>query len=340
MSELTTFLKEQIDKFRAKAKRPSLSAFKAHGDYFHAEWTNNAEDKDAEIFTGKSLKDYEARVDMGLTPKPDLWVWHGGKAVKIGTTEQISTVEKNGVVIMSAIGKFDDSPRAQKAKAFYNESKEIHGMSHGFTYPAARKEGRVYHSFNTFELTVLPIEAAANPYTAFDSKEYEMKEAKRAYYEKVFGKEEADKIVSEMEGKAATLSEIAEYKEFFSISDATAPEGEKEHNHADSEVDTALKAIVADVIPEMGELTQGQLGIMKKVKEQSSTIESLQKSIKAMQAQIKEMDASLKAKPKAASEADETELDDDEEAAELKKKFEKKEAGEKDSFWEPLLAKK
>lgn len=343
MSELTAYLKEQIAKFQKKSKRPALSAFKAHGDYWHAEWTNNAEDRDAEFFTGKALKDYEARVDMGLTPYPDLWVWHGGEAVKIGKSTQISTVEKDGVVIMSAVGTFDDNPRALAAKAFYNESKEIHGMSHGFTYPAARKQGRVYNQFNTFELTVLPIEAAANPYTAFDSKEYEeanMKQEKFDYYVKVFGKDEAEKIKSEMEGKAATLSQIAEYKEFFSVSDATEDKDEKEHNHShgNEEVETALKAVVGDIIPEMGEIAEMQLGMAKKVKEQSLTITALLDANKAMKKQIADIQAELKAKPRAASEAEDTEIED-EDAPDMKKKFQDKEAGEKDSFWGDLLEK-
>lgn len=339
MSELQTFLKEQIDKFRKKSKRPSLSAFKAHGDYWHGEWTNNLEDRDAEFFSAKSIKDYVERVDFGLTPLPDLWVWHGGKAVKIGKAEQVAYTEKNGVIIASAIGKFDDSPRAQLAKQFFNDTKEIFGMSHGFTYPAARKQGRVYQSFNTFELSVLPIEAAANPYTTFDSKEYEMKAEKLELYKKVFGSDEADKIVSEMEGKAAKLSEIAEYKEFFSISDAVNGTEEKDkHNHGNEELESAMKTVVGDIIPEMGELAEMQLGMAKKAKEQSTLIQQLQIENKAMKKQIADIQAELKAKPKAASEADDTEVDDNsQEGMDLKKKLQDKEGDEEDTFWKNFI---
>lgn len=340
MSELTNFLKEQIGKFRAKAKKPALSAFKAHGDYWYSEWTNNLQDRDAEFFSAVSIKDYVERVDMGLTPKPDLWVWHAGKESKIGYATEVGYTEKEGVVIAWAVGKFDDTPRAQKAKDYYNNSNEIHGTSHGFVYPSDRKQGRVYQSFNTFELTVLPPEVASNPYANFESKEFQMNEKKYEYLVKVFGEEEAAKIKTGQEAKAVTLSQIAEYKEFFSISDAETPEDKKEHNHGDSEVETALKAIVSDVIPEMADLTNGQLGIMKKVKEQAATITTLQTENKAMKKQIADILIELKAKPKAASEADETEVDeDDAEAAELKKKFEKKESGEKDSFWSNFLEK-
>lgn len=171
-----------------------------------------------------------------------------------------------------------------------------------------------------------------------------MNEKKYEYLVKVFGEDEAAKIKAEQESKAKTLSEIAEYKEFFSVSDATAPEAEKEHNHAhDSEVETALKSVVADIIPEMGEIADMQLGMAKKVKEQAATISTLITQIKNIQKHMNiienKLEVELKAKPRAASEADETELDVEEMTDDMKKKFQDKEAGEKDSFWGNFLEK-
>lgn len=330
---IKTFMRRPDTKVANKS--PAKSAFKAHGDYWYSEWTNNLEDRDAEFFSGKSIKDYVARVDIGLTPKPDLWVWHAGKESKIGTSTEVGYTEKEGVVIAWAVGRFDDSPRAQAAKDYYNSSDEIHGTSHGFVYPSDRKQGRVYQSFNTFELTVLPPEVASNPYASFESKEFQMNEKKYEYLVKVFGETEAAKIKAEQETKASTLSQIAEYKEFFSIEDAVSGKDEKEHNHAaDSETETALKQIVADVIPEMGDLASGQLSIMKKVKEQSSMIDKLIAENKAMKKQMADMEAELKAKPRAASEDDETEVTD----PDMLDKLKKKEAGEKDSFWTPFIS--
>lgn len=339
----TEYIKKQWEAFNSRNnpteianKSPAKSAFKAKGDYWYSEWTNNLEDRDAEWFSGKSIKDYVARVDMGLTPKPDLWVWHAGKESKIGTATEVGYTEKDGVVIAWAVGKFDDTPRANAAKAYYNGSEEIHGTSHGFVYPSDRKQGRVYQSFNTFELTVLPPEVASNPYASFESKEFQMNEKKYEYLVKVFGEEEAAKIKAEQETKASTLAQIAAYKEFFSIEDATSGKDEKEHNHThDADELSAVKAILNDTILETGEFANDLLGVMRKSKAQDSELESLKTELKGLKALIKEMDNALKAKPRAASEAEETEVED----ADMLDKLKKKEAGEKDSFWTPFIEK-
>lgn len=340
MNGLAEYLKEQIAKYRQKETKPLLSAFKAHGDYWYSEWTNNLEDRDAEFFSGKSIRDYVSRVDMGLTPYPDLWVWHSGKETKIGTTRQVGYTEKEGVVIAWAVGSFDDTPRAQLAKDYYNSSKEIHGTSHGFVYPQERKQGRVYQSFNTFELTVLPPEVASNPYANFESKEFQMNEKKYEYLVKVFGAEEAAKIKAEQETKASTLSQIAEFKEFFSVEDATATKTEeKEHSHEHSdETETALKQIAGDLITDVGELTEGQLGIMRRVKEAFTTVEKLTKQVESLSSQVKaltkKVEVEIEGKPRRASEDDATmEDDEDEENKSLKERLEAKEEKAKDDIW-------
>jgi hypothetical protein len=147
---------------------PVTSSFKAYGDYWHGAWTNNVRDREGEWISAKAIDAYLHRVDIGMTPLPYLCVWHGGDKARIGEATQMSAIDYNGIVIVSAIGTFDRTPDAQRAKDFYNRTKTPQRMSHGFVYPRAALKERVYHAFNTFELTILPPHRAANAYTAFE----------------------------------------------------------------------------------------------------------------------------------------------------------------------------
>jgi hypothetical protein len=187
-------------------------AFKAAGNHWFTVWSNNFEDREGEIFTAKAIDRYIARVDMGVVPTPELWVWHAGKSTRIGQAEWVA---RHGHFVVAA-GQFDDTPRAQKAKAYYLKHAKKTAISHGFTYPKTAFDGKHYHDFNTFEITLLPRGAEANSYTALEKvKEMALTADKQKYLADVFGEEEAKTILSAWDERGKMLEELdVQFKDF------------------------------------------------------------------------------------------------------------------------------
>lgn len=143
----------------------AFSVFKAQDGkhYWLARHTGKFKDREGEIITDKAHADYVARVQKGLVPLPELWVWH-----KKGTRHgQADMIWKAGGFVL-AIGHFDDTPEAQKAIAYYQKNSQHIKLSHMFNFPRRAKQGGVYHAYNTVEITVLPDGAEAFPYTSFE----------------------------------------------------------------------------------------------------------------------------------------------------------------------------
>ena len=329
MKKMLTRMDQLISSVTPKQEKETrFSAFKSFGDYWYGEWTNNLKDRDGEWFSRKSILNYEKRVDMGLTPLPELWVWHGinGKSIKIGQAKMIATVERDGVIIVQAVGTYDDTPHAQAAKKYYNNTKKAQAMSHGYHYPEEALKQRVYDEFNTFELTVLPPEAASNPYTSFENiKEAKMNDKKRKYFEEVFGKDIAANLIAEAENKASKMSEFAEFKDFADITglEHEASSGEK-GNESDTDT-TGIKALLADLIGDSAEIAEGQLNAGK-------AITALKARLDKQDARIKALEDELAGTPEPASQSDATTVKD----SDLENEAKGKEAGEKSGFWAPF----
>lgn len=308
------------------SKATATSQFKSFGNHWYGEWTNNLKDREGEWFSAKAIKGYIHRVDVGIIPLPRLEVWHEGEAVKIGTTKMLDYIEHDGIVIVRACGEYDATPDAQKAKAFYNSTKEPQAMSHGFTYPDGALKDNVYHEFNTFELSVLPLKAAANPYTSFEyTKEKEMSEHKRAYFEQVFGKERAQELVTQAQEKASTLAEFAEYKDFTSVDALLETETNASEETNSKDLD-AMKSLLNDIIGDTAEVTEAQAGMAKAIKE-------LVAITKEQSERIEKLESELSEAPRAASQAEETETQDNE----LEDAAKSKEANEKSGFWSQFV---
>lgn len=143
----------------------AFTVFKAKDGkhYWLARHTGKFKDREGEIITDKAHSDYVARVQKGVVPLPELWVWH-----KQGTRHgQADLVWKSGGFVL-ALGHFDDTPEAQKAIAYYQKNSKHIKLSHMFNFPRRAKQGGVYHAYNTVEITVLPDGAEAFPYTSFE----------------------------------------------------------------------------------------------------------------------------------------------------------------------------
>lgn len=142
--------------------------FKVIGDnLWIASFTNNALDSHKQILSAKSHESYVARVKAGFVPLPELWHWHQ-QATKHGEADYVDIIKSDtGVVSVVAVGHFDDTPAGHAAALAYKSGAPFK-LSHGFVYPRWALKGGVYSEYNTFEISTLPPNKAANQFTTFE----------------------------------------------------------------------------------------------------------------------------------------------------------------------------
>ena len=202
------------------------AGFKALGDKWFAWWSNSFEDHDGEFFSAKAIDEYVRRVGVGAVPFPELWLWHT-PGTKHGRAEWVGRIGHFAV----AAGSFDDTPAGKAAAVHYAKGDGDYGMSHGFTYDPGQKSDHTFHQFNTFELSVLPAKAAANPYTAFtEVYDMEMTDEKREFLARVLGSEElATQLITATEDKSLAMEAMdVRYKDFVRMDAPAAVKAEGE----------------------------------------------------------------------------------------------------------------
>lgn len=292
------------------------TSFKVVGNHFLAVWSNNFKDRDGEIFPQKAIDAYVARVDAGVVKPPELWVWHVGKAVSVGQADWVAT---RGHFTVAA-GEFSDTPAAQAARDFYAQSKNAKdtSVSHGFVFPADQFDGKHYHEFNTFEISLLPRGAEANLYTSLEGvKDMAVTQQKREYLEKVFGKEHAERILANLDERGKALEALGiEFKDFTDV-DLTAS--------ADKEAASkAFELLAPDLIEGSAESVTAALEAVKAVKAAMARIDE-------QDGVIADLKAKLDQRPRSAS-LDARTLLDPEKHKEL---YDKMQAGNThlDEFW-------
>lgn len=163
-------------------------------------FSNNFEDREKEIFSEAAHKEYETWVDESQR-FPSLRIWHMPKT-DLGKADSITYADG----FMLATGTFYEKSLDVAEKL---AGMDDLGLSHGFAYmPEDLSDEGVYCHYRTFEISVLPMEHASNPWTAFTleslQKEVAMglDEKKRPFFVDLLGEER----VSALE---ATLPEIS-----------------------------------------------------------------------------------------------------------------------------------
>lgn len=150
--------------FKALAVDGTRGVIKGLGDgLFIAAFTNNFVDRDGEIISTVALDGMIERMNAGLVPFPDLWYKHKWYT-KHGETFFVSRAGH----IVYAVGRFDKTLLGAMMEKFYKANPGL-AMSHGFTFPpwGFDEASKVYTVINTFEISVLPPQMAANLYTPF-----------------------------------------------------------------------------------------------------------------------------------------------------------------------------
>jgi len=221
-------LKALLDDLRpkpslAKQARQPFSIFKdaAGIPHWHAIYTNNFIDREDEILTEKAHDNFIDRLDMGLVPMPTLQAWHTP-----GSDHGLATCIWRDGHMVHAVGDFMDNDLAKAAIPYYEKYAHKLKMSHMFEAPMSAFDGKHYEDYNTIEITTLPPEAAANPYTSFEEL-LSMKDRspeKSRYLEALFGKDNLAKIdaASEDINKGLEEQRIA-FKDFTTVNAPDAP---------------------------------------------------------------------------------------------------------------------
>lgn len=178
----------------APEPRSAFKAFKqADGSWrWLAVHSNSFRDVENEVFPLDANKAWEARVDAGTAPMPEAWLWHT-PGTAFGKADMV-TVDDNGFCLSS--GTFYAGKEAL-AQALADYPDEL-GVSHGFSYDEKDRTDGEVRAFNTFEVSPLPMWAAANKITGFAAgKELDMtiKPEKRAFLATVLGSEDAVKAL-------------------------------------------------------------------------------------------------------------------------------------------------
>jgi hypothetical protein len=284
-----------------KDDEPQVSGIKVYGNRWLAWWTNSFEDREKEFFPAKAIDAYIARVDMGIVPYPELWAWHT-PGTKHGQADYLARIGNFAL----ASGTFDDNAAGSAAKAAYQRKGQRYQMSHGFFYEPARKQGGVYHQFNTFELTTIPAkaQAAANSFTDFQGVEPMLTPEKKAHLEELFGKETAEQIIAQTEAKDKAVAELGiAYKDFAAVDETTVEtEAAKEAvESANKDFSQAFLDVTADsaIVVEIARDAVKQLAEYKKSTD--ATVKGLRESVAKLQEE-------LDGKPRSASKDAATEL--------------------------------
>lgn len=250
-----------------------------------ASYTNNFEDLEGEILSEKAHEGYLARLKMGLTPMPELWVWHI-KGSRHGVADTIVPIGN----FMLATGTFDSTPEGQAAAKYYAKHAHEQSLSHGFTYPEWALKNGIYEVYNTFEISTLPKGKAANPYTKFEEVITVNDEQRQDLIAKL-GQDKAASVISSLEAQSEELKGLAKYKDFANVTG--------QESKPDTEQEKALASLFGEVVESQGEL-------LATIKGMTTVIEALQSENKALTDKLTALDRYVKKAPGKASESDET----------------------------------
>lgn len=194
-------------------KQNSFSIFKdVNGDYRWVAVTSNKyrdHDYPPEIIEDSAHKEYVAWLDAG-GEYPDAWLWHT-PGTKWGKADWADYAD--GFLVFSGTVDKGSESVAEKLAEEANL-----GISHGFNLRYSNAEKGIIGWYRTFEVSPLPMESAANPWTGLSviRKEAEkmFSESKKVWLAKVLGADKVNALEGDIQGIAKALEDAGvEYKD-------------------------------------------------------------------------------------------------------------------------------
>jgi hypothetical protein len=275
-----------VEKALGRKSSDDFTGFKVQGNHFLCVWSNNFKDRDGELFTAKAIDDYVSRADMGVVPLPELWVWHIGKSVRIGEADWVG---RQGHFLFAA-GTFDADDKAQAAKAYYAKHAAKTTISHGFTFPPEQFDGKQYHQFNTFEISLLPTGVEANLYTSLAGvKAMELSDTKKQYMAEVFGKERAEQILADWEKRGKALEELGVAFKDFVGTDENADALTAARKDAQGKAEKAFAELLSDALEGGAEAIVAATEAVKSAKTTGEKVATLEAEVTALKTLVKEI---------------------------------------------------
>ncbi len=210
-------LKSALQSFlKAEEEGEPLGAFTLHKDLngdmrWFMRVSNHWRDRDypPEILSGKAHRAFEDYVDR-TGDFPDAWLWHTPGS-KWGKADWVTY--DDGFLLVS--GTVD--PGMEHVANWLATQKGL-GVSHGFNYLHSDPDEGIIGWYRTFEVSPLPAEAAANPWTSVEviQKDMEgpMNGKKRDFLVQALGEETVARISDDTAAlKAALVAKGVEWKD-------------------------------------------------------------------------------------------------------------------------------
>lgn len=277
------------------------------GDRWVSYSSNGFIDREGEIVSTKALEDAIVLADA-LGQRGPLMLWHT-KGTEIGVCD-FQGLEGRFLV---ESGTFLDTPLAHAAKASLMKHPTPLGVSIGFRHPEDQPGADgVFHNIKIIERSVCPLEAAANPFTAFETlKGGNMDNKQREWFKAILGEDRATEVLArastatkELEGmfahKAAAVIAAGD-----SDAGAGAPTGEPTDTGATGSTPEASAAVapVEAEAEKTRQLLDGVAGIINDAltpvvvatKATDTVVENLNRVVVALQDTVKDLESKMDA---------------------------------------------
>lgn len=211
--------------------------------------SNNYLDRDGEIITHSAHVEFEKYLDENPDAAPELWSWH--------TPGTAARHKADWWHYSDGFFHYSGILTEEEADNYAGVDEIELGMSHGFF--VLDQKGPYITRYRTFEVSDLPREAAANPYTSFrfdQLKEKEMfSERKRSFLVSKYGEEAVAGLEGDTEEAKAALEELG-----------------VERKEMDAEYEAHLEEELAEKVSQnMKPMLEGILGVLN--------VEELQKAL-------------------------------------------------------------
>jgi len=236
-----------------------------------ATYTNNFRDRDnpPEVFTDAAHKQFESYIDNDGA-MPELWLWHT-PGTSLGKADWLSYA--NGFVTATGL-----VASGHEAEAEALASMKGLALSHGYEYIPG-KDGQI-DWYRTFEISILPNQKAANPWTDFAMIESEVKEMKfrnekRPFLVKVLGEDEVTNLENNQEARAKFLTELGVDSKEFEEPDST--DGSTGNETTPADVGELVKQITKG-ITESAEFK----GFVERIGDIEKTVEGITANVKTL----------------------------------------------------------
>lgn len=169
--------------------------------------TNHYIDRDnpPDILSAEAHQRFADRVAKGIDPAPELWIWHA--PAPVGTADYLAWDDRGFLISSGTV-----APEWEPAVKAITESGEVLGMSHGMPLESIRRDPndpRIILDYRSKEISILPLDKAANLLTTFateEAMEKGLRSDQRQRLVGMMGEDGVKQLESEIERKAKTAS--------------------------------------------------------------------------------------------------------------------------------------